>query len=81
MTRLDFPGLAFAASRIRRDAPGFSAQKWTVGSFRYNFIKIHRTLRTPSAVAAGVTHRLWSEENLVALWEPTNSGGRKEQRK
>src|SRR5208282_5607655 len=35
----------------------------------YNFIKIHRTLRTSPAMAAGVTDRLWSVEDLVALWE------------
>jgi hypothetical protein len=37
--------------------------------FAYNFIKIHRTLRTGPAMAAGVTDRLWSVEDLVALWE------------
>jgi len=30
---------------------------------------------------ADVTDRLWSVEDLVALWEATNSGGRKQQRK
>ena len=48
--------------------------------FAYNFLKIHRTLRVSPAMAAGVTDRLWSVEDLVALWKPTNSGGRKEQR-
>jgi hypothetical protein len=37
--------------------------------FIHNFIKIHRTLRTSPAMAAGVTDRLWSVEDLVALWE------------
>jgi hypothetical protein len=37
--------------------------------FAYNFIKIHRTLRLSPAMAAGVTDRLWSVEDLVALWE------------
>jgi hypothetical protein len=37
--------------------------------FAYNFIKIHRTLRTSPAMAAGVTDRLSSVEDLVALWE------------
>jgi IS1 family transposase len=37
--------------------------------FAYNFIKIHRTLCTSPAMAAGVTDRLWSVEDLVALWE------------
>ena len=67
MTRLDFPGLAFAASSIRRDAPRFSTQGWTAGSFRCNFIKIHRTLRTSPAVAAGMSNHVWSLEELVGL--------------
>jgi hypothetical protein len=37
--------------------------------FAYNFIQIHRTLRTSPAMAAGVTDELWSVEDLVALWE------------
>jgi len=37
--------------------------------FAYNFIKIYRTLRVSLAIAAGVTDRLWSVEDLVALWE------------
>jgi len=37
--------------------------------FAYNFIKIHRTLRTSPAMAAGVTDRLWDVSGLVALWE------------
>ena len=38
-------------------------------SSRYNFIKIHRTLRASPAMAAGVTDRLWDVTDLVALWE------------
>jgi hypothetical protein len=37
--------------------------------FSYNFIKIHHTLRTSPAMAAGVADRLRSVEDLVALWE------------
>jgi len=37
--------------------------------FAYNFIKIHRTLRTSPAMAAGATDRLWEVSDLVALWE------------
>jgi hypothetical protein len=33
----------------------------------YNFVKIHQTLRVTPAMAAGVTERLWSIENLVGL--------------
>jgi hypothetical protein len=38
-------------------------------SHAYNFIKIHRTLRMSPAMAAGVSDRLWSVEDLVALWD------------
>lgn len=31
----------------------------------YNFVRIHRSLRTTPAMAAGVTQRLWSLEELV----------------
>jgi IS1 family transposase len=37
--------------------------------FAYNFIKIHRTLRTTPAMAADVTDRLWEVSDLVAAWE------------
>lgn len=33
----------------------------------YNFVKIHQTLRTTPAQAAGVTVRLWEISDLVAL--------------
>ena len=33
----------------------------------YNFVRIHQTLRVTPAMAAGVTNRLWSIEDLVAL--------------
>lgn len=42
--------------------------------FAHNFIEIHRTLRISPAMAAGVTDRLWSVEDLVALWDSTSSG-------
>jgi hypothetical protein len=49
--------------------------------FAYNFIKIHRTLRTSPAMAAGVTDRLWDGMILWPCGKPTNSGGQKERRK
>jgi IS1 family transposase len=33
----------------------------------YNFVRIHRTLRMSPAMAAGVSERLWSMEDVVAL--------------
>jgi len=43
----------------------------------YNFIKIHRTLRMSPAMAADVTDRLWSVEDLVTLWEAYEQRRRK----
>jgi hypothetical protein len=37
--------------------------------FSYNFVKIHRSLRTTPAMAAGVTDRLSEVSDLVALLE------------
>ena len=36
----------------------------------YNFVRIHQTLRITPAMAAGVTDRLWSIENLIELLLP-----------
>jgi IS1 family transposase len=33
----------------------------------YNFIRIHKTLRVTPAMAAGITDRLWTLEDIVAL--------------
>jgi hypothetical protein len=33
----------------------------------YNFVKIHQTLKTTPAMAAGVTARLWEIEDLLTL--------------
>ena len=38
-----------------------------INYFAYNFIKIHSTLRTSPAMAAGVTDRLFDMSDLVAL--------------
>lgn len=35
----------------------------------YNFVRIHQTLRTSPAIAAGVTNRLWEIADIVALIE------------
>jgi IS1 family transposase len=61
--------------RFTRLTNGFSkkienhAASVALGYFAYNFIKIHSTLRTTPAMAAGVTNRLWDVMDLVALWE------------
>jgi hypothetical protein len=33
----------------------------------YNFVRIHKTLKVTPAMAAGVTERLWSMEDIVGL--------------
>jgi hypothetical protein len=33
----------------------------------YNFVRIHKTLRMTPAMAAGISDRLWSMEDVVAL--------------
>jgi IS1 family transposase len=40
----------------------------------YNFVRIHHTLRVTPAMAAGVTGRLWSMEDIVALHKPQPVG-------
>ena len=42
----------------------------------YNFVRIHKTLRTTPAMAAGVTRRLWEIDDIVNVleaWEGTRS--------
>jgi hypothetical protein len=33
----------------------------------YNFVKVHKTLRMSPAMAAGITDKLWSIEDIAAL--------------
>ncbi len=43
----------------------------------YNFVRIHKTLRTAPAMAAGVTSRLWEIGDIVDVleaWETSGSG-------
>jgi hypothetical protein len=37
----------------------------------YNFARIHQTLRVTPAMEAGVSHHVWSLEDIVALAEKT----------
>jgi len=65
MTNLRFTRLTNAFSK----AIGHHIASVALNYFAYNFIKIHRTLRTTPAMAAGVTDRLWDVFDLVAAWE------------
>ena len=43
----------------------------------YNFVRIHKTLRTSPAMAAGITKRLWEVSNIVEvleIWERLKTG-------
>jgi hypothetical protein len=49
----------------------------SVASFAmyYNFVRIHKTLRTTPAMAANVTERLWEMADIVEVleaWEAAN---------
>jgi hypothetical protein len=35
----------------------------------YNFVRMHSTLRVTPAMAAGVTGRLWSVQDIVAMMD------------
>jgi hypothetical protein len=39
------------------------------GALYYNFVRIHKTLRTTPAMAAGVTKRLWEIGDIVDIIE------------
>jgi hypothetical protein len=72
--------------RYTRLSNGFSrklrnhAAATTLNYFAYNFIRFIVHCARPPAMVAGVTDRLWSVEDLVALWKPTNGGGRTQRR-
>jgi hypothetical protein len=35
----------------------------------YNFVRVHKTLRTSPAMAAGITKRLWEMRDVVEMLE------------
>jgi hypothetical protein len=67
------------SARYTRLSNGFSrklenhAAAVSLQYFVYNFIRLHRTLRTSPAMAAGVTAKLWEVSDLVALLEASES--------
>jgi hypothetical protein len=40
----------------------------------YNFVRIHKTLRTTRAMAAKVTERLWEMNDIVDVLEAWEAG-------
>ncbi len=65
--------------RFRRLTNGFSkkfenhAFSVALFAFYYNFVKIHSTLRTSPAIAAGVSKTLWEIGDIVKLVEATEA--------
>ena len=61
--------------RYTRLSNGFSRQlenhaaATALNYFAYNFIKIHRTLRTSPAMAAGVSDHVWGVGEIVDVLE------------
>lgn len=43
----------------------------------YNFCRIHKTLKVTPAMAAGVTQKLWSMEDIIALIDARDERARK----
>jgi len=43
----------------------------------YNFARIHKTLKVSPAMAAGVTNKLWSMENIVELIDARDERARR----
>lgn len=67
--------LRMSNRRLTRKTNGFSkkienhAYSLAVHYMYYNFVRIHQTLRVTPAMAAGVTDKLWSLEDMIGLME------------
>ena len=68
--------------RFTRLSNGFSkkaanhAHSVALFALYYNFVRIHKTLRTTPAMAAGVTKRIWEMSDIVDVleaWENSNA--------
>jgi hypothetical protein len=55
--------------RIARDGSGLLAHSVALFAMYYNFVRIHKTLRTTPAMAAKVTERLWEMSDIVGVLE------------
>jgi hypothetical protein len=71
--------LKFDTRRFTRLTNGFSkkvenhAHSVALFAMYYNFVRIHKTLRTTPAMAAGVTKRLWEMTDIVDVLEAWES--------
>jgi hypothetical protein len=69
--------IGFAQFGTRHNLPEvacrFTSARGSVLYMQYNFCRIHKTLRITSAMAAGVTDRLWSVGDIVKVLEDWES--------
>ena len=71
--------MRMSMKRFARLSNGFSkkienhAHAVALHYMHYNFVRIHKTLRTTPAQAAGITDRLWEIADIVGLLDGVNS--------
>lgn len=70
------PPLYSAEQRVLKEAENHVALLGPHFAY-YNFCRIHQSLRVTPAMTAGVTTRVWSIEELVALLPQATSGGKR----
>jgi len=67
--------------RLTRLTNGFSRKvvnlqhSLALGFMVYNFVRIHGSLRMSPAMAAGVSSKLWSYEDVIVLLEKVEATG------
>jgi hypothetical protein len=63
----DADALLRSANQRLLKARGRASPRYGVFYVFYNFVRSHKTLRCTPAMAAGLTNRLWSMEDVVTL--------------
>jgi hypothetical protein len=66
--RVDEATLCWVVSQLEIENHAHMVALYTVW---YNFVRQHKTHRLSPAMAAGITDRLWSLENIAGLVEAT----------
>lgn len=75
LRRAEQPNIRMHQRRMTRLTNAFSKSfrttrtRWRCTLLYYNFVRVHKTLRTPPAMAAGVTKRLWEMTDVVDVLE------------
>jgi hypothetical protein len=69
--------------RFTRETNGFSKRlefhcyALALHFVHYNYVRVHLSLRMPPAMAAGISDRLWSMDDIVVLVDARNGPPRK----